>query len=73
MTVTILHRGWRANDTLLDNGKGQYLLTYYTYNKRKGVASEHIGLLLYKNQRVFSDEDKAQLFYMIDTSKRTRR
>lgn len=52
--VRILHKGWRANDTLLECPSG-YILTYFTHKKQEGVASVREGLFLYKNSRLFPD------------------
>lgn len=66
---TILHKGLRANDVLIENDTG-VLLTYYTHNRQEGIASDRVGLFLYKNQRVFANRDKAILWYMINEYKR---
>lgn len=60
--VRILHKGWRANDTLLECPSG-YILTYFTHTKQEGVASFREGLFLYKNSRVFSNRVQAMGFY----------
>lgn len=61
-TITILHKGWRANDTLQINDKGVCMLTYYT-RRKTNLTTEKMGIMLYKNQRVFSREGEARLFY----------
>ena len=60
--VEILHKGWRANDTLLECPNG-YILTYFTHTKQEGVASFREGLFLYKNSRVFPNKYVAKWFY----------
>ena len=67
---TILHKGLRANDVLIEDDKGRVLLTYYTHNKQEGIASDRVGVLLYKNQRMFQSKDKAMLWYMVNEYKR---
>lgn len=72
-TVTILHRGLRANDTLLEYGCGVFILTYYTRNRLEGITSDRVGCKLYKNQKVFKDKEKAMLWYFIDEPKRFKK
>lgn len=67
-TLYILHKGWRANDTLIINEKGEALLTYYTNRKTKDTT-ERVGLFLYQNQKVLKSENDAHLYYMLATSK----
>lgn len=67
--VKILHKGWRANDTLLECPSG-YILTYFTHTKQKGVASFREGLFLYKNSRVFTRRHEALGLYMKRLPKR---
>lgn len=69
---TILHKGLRANDVLIENGTG-VLLTYYTHNRQEGIASDRVGVLLYKNQRIFPSKDLAMLWYMVNEYKRWKR
>lgn len=71
-TLTILHKGWRANDTLVANEKGEVLLTYYTHHKTD-ITTDKTGIMLYKNQRVFANENDAHIYYMVATSKKVRR
>lgn len=70
-TLYILHKGWRANDTIVINEKGEVLLTYYTSRKTK-ITTEKVGWFLYQNQRVFKSENDARLWYMVATSKVVR-
>lgn len=67
-TLTILHKGWRANDTLVVSEKGGALLTYYTHRKTD-ITTGKDGVMLYRNQRVFANENDAHIYYMIATSK----
>lgn len=71
MTIqhTILHKGVRANDVMIDRGD-IVLLTYYTHNRQEGIASDRVGFMLYRNQRAFSDEERAMLWYMVNMYKR---
>lgn len=64
----ILHKGWRANDTIIINEKGEVLLTYYTSRKTKDTTDK-MGLFLYQNQKVLKSENDARLYYMVATSK----
>lgn len=71
-TLTILHKGWRANDTLVIDEGGWCMLTYYTHRKTK-ITTDKKGVLLYQNQRVFSSENDARVYYMLEQPKRARR
>ena len=70
-TLYILHKGWRANDTLVINERGEVLLTYYTPRKTK-ITTERMGWFLYQNQRVFTNENDARLYYTVATSKEVK-
>lgn len=70
-TLYILHKGWRANDTLTINEKGEVLLTYYTPRKTR-TTTKRKGLFLYQNQRVFANENDARIYYMVATSKEVK-
>lgn len=66
---TILHKGLRANDVLIE-GDGYAILTYYTHNKQENITSSKVGLMLYKNEKFFTDKSKAMLWYMTYQYKR---
>lgn len=67
-TLYILHKGWRANDTIVINEKGEVLLTYYTRRETRDTTDK-VGLFLYQNQKVLKSENDARLYYLVATSK----
>lgn len=67
-TLYILHKGWRSNDTLVINERGEVLLTFYTHRKTK-ITTEKMGWFLYQNQRVFTNENDARIYYLVANSK----
>lgn len=68
--LTILHKGWRANDTLIEREDETCVLTYYTHKKQDYITSDRVGVMLYKNTRVFQDRQQAMLWYVLYEPKR---
>lgn len=66
-TLYILHKGWRANDTLVINERGEVMLTYYTRRKTRDTTDK-VGLFLYRNQKVLKSENDARLYYIVATN-----